>query len=119
MRGLGSVGARYAGRTGAPPIPIIFYAASREWADKKRGCDQEIPRRDHRGRRDRQQRPRKRPSASISKFTRQPIDLVKMTPPNRSEPALKPVAARMVDRCVMSSQKMLQSKLEPNKLVLK
>ena len=33
---------------------------------------------------------REKASASISKFTKQPIELVKATPPNRSEPVLKP-----------------------------
>ena len=55
--GLGSVGARYAAEL-ARTDPIIFYAASREWADKNAGGDQEIPRRARRIRRDRQQRPR-------------------------------------------------------------
>ena len=61
---------------------------------------------------------RDKASASISKFTKQPIDLVKMTPPNRSEPILKPEQLGWWIE-VMSSQKMLQSKLEPGKLVLK
>src|SRR5258707_4519976 len=114
--GLGSVGARYAVEL-ARTDPIIFYAASREWAEKnaapiKKFRDAiteaaELVNND-----------REKASASISKFTRQPIDLVKMTPPNRSEPALKPEQLGWWIE-VMSSQKMLQSKLEPNKLVLK
>src|SRR6267154_4527967 len=114
--GLGSVGARYAVEL-ARTDPIIFYAASREWAEKNAAAikkfrdtlaeSAEIVNND-----------REKASASISKFTRQPIDLVKMTPPNRSEPALKPEQLGWWIE-VMSSQKMLQSKLEPNKLVLK
>jgi NitT/TauT family transport system substrate-binding protein len=61
---------------------------------------------------------REKASTSIAKFTKQPIELVKATPPNRSEPALKPEQLGWWIE-VMSSQKMLQSKLEPNKLVLK
>jgi len=46
------------------------------------------------------------------------IDLVKATPPNRSEPALKAEQLSWwID--VMSSQKMLQTKLDLNKLMLK
>jgi NitT/TauT family transport system substrate-binding protein len=56
-------------------------------------------------------------SASISKFTRQPIELVKSTPPNRSEPVLKAdQLAWWID--IMSSQKMLQSKFDLNRLIL-
>ncbi len=55
--GLGSVGARYAAEL-ARTEPIIFYAASRDWAEKNPDTDQEIPRRDRRSRRDRQHRPR-------------------------------------------------------------
>jgi NitT/TauT family transport system substrate-binding protein len=114
--GLGSVGARYAVEL-ARTDPIIFYAASREWADKNAAAikkfrdaiteSAEIVNND-----------REKASTSISKFTKQPIDLVKMTPPNRSVPELKPEQLGWWIE-VMSSQKMLQSKLEPNKLVLK
>ena len=61
---------------------------------------------------------REKASNSIAKFTKQPIELVKATPPNRSEPVLKPEQlAWWVE--VMSTQKMLQSKLDTSKLVLK
>jgi len=60
---------------------------------------------------------RQKASALISKFTKQPLELVKATPPNQSEPVLKPEQlAWWID--VMSSQKMLQSKLDTSKLVL-
>ena len=112
--GLGSVGARYAVEL-ARTDPIIFYAASREWADKNAAAikkfrealaeSAEIVNND-----------REKASTSISKFTRQPLELVKATPPNRSEPVMKPEQlAWWID--VMSSQKMLQSKLDTTKLV--
>jgi NitT/TauT family transport system substrate-binding protein len=60
---------------------------------------------------------RDKASASISKFTKQPIELVKSTPPNRSEPVLKAdQLAWWID--IMSSQEMLQSKLNLNRLIL-
>lgn len=114
--GLGSVGARYAVEL-ARTEPIIFYAASREWAEKYADAIKKfraaiaeaapIVNND-----------REKTSASISKFTKQPIELVKATPPNRSEPILKPEQlAWWID--IMSSQKMLQSKLDLDKLILK
>jgi NitT/TauT family transport system substrate-binding protein len=114
--GLGTVGARYAAELGRTE-PIIFYAASREWAAKNpeivkkfRAAIAEaapIVNGD-----------REKASASISKFTKQPLELVKATPPNRSEPVLKPEQlAWWID--IMSSQKMLQSKLDLDKLILK
>ncbi len=56
--GLGTVGARY-GAELARTEPIIFYAASRDWAEKNSDSHQEIPRRDRGGRGDRQYRSRK------------------------------------------------------------
>ena len=114
--GLGAVGARYAVDL-ARTEPIIFYAASREWAEKNpdtirkfRAAIAEaapIVNND-----------REKASASIQKFTKQPIELVKATPPNRSEPILKAEQlAWWID--IMASQKMLQSKLDLNKLILK
>jgi NitT/TauT family transport system substrate-binding protein len=113
--GLGSVGARYAVEL-ARADPIIFYAASREWADKNAATIKKF--------RDAIAESaqivnsnREKASASISKFTKQPLELVTATPPNRSEPVLKPEQlAWWID--VMSSQKMLQSKLDTTKLVL-
>ena len=114
--GLGSVGARYAVEL-ARTDPIIFYAASREWADKNAAAIKKF--------RDAITESamivnddREKASNSISKFTKQPIELVKATPPNRSEPVLKPEQlAWWIE--VMSTQKMLQSKLDTSKLVLK
>ena len=60
---------------------------------------------------------REKASIAISKFTKQPIELVKATPPNKSEPTLTPEQlAWWIE--VMSSQNMLQSKLDTKKLVL-
>jgi NitT/TauT family transport system substrate-binding protein len=114
--GLGSVGARY-GAELARTEPIIFYAAARDWAEKNPDAVKKF--------RDAiadgaaiVNSDRDKASASISKFTKQPIDLVKATPPNRSEPALKAEQLSWwID--VMSSQKMLQTKLDLNKLMLK
>jgi NitT/TauT family transport system substrate-binding protein len=113
--GLGTVGARY-GAELARTEPIIFYAAARDWAEKNpetikkfRAAIAEgaaIVNAD-----------RDKASAAISKFNKQPIELVKSSPPNQSEPVLKPEQlAWWID--VMSSQKMLQTKLDLNKLIL-
>ena len=113
--GLGSIGARYALEL-ARTDPIIFYAASREWAEKNTATVKkfreaiaeaaQIVNTD-----------RDKASASIAKFTKQPLELVKANPPNQSEPTLKPEQlAWWIE--VMSSQKMLQSKLDTAKLVL-
>ncbi|MBR1247950.1 ABC transporter substrate-binding protein [Bradyrhizobium sp. AUGA SZCCT0169] len=114
--GLGSVGARYAAEL-ARTEPIIFYAASREWADKNAVAIKKF--------RDAIAESalivngdREKASASIAKFTKQPIELVKATPPNQSEPALKPEQLSWWIE-VMSSQRMLQSRLDTAKLVLK
>jgi NitT/TauT family transport system substrate-binding protein len=113
--GLGTVGARY-GAELARTEPIIFYVAARDWAEKNPAAVKKfraaiaesaaIVNAD-----------RDKASASIAKFTKQPIELVKATPPNQSEPALKAEQlAWWID--VMSSQKMLQTKLDLNKLIL-
>jgi NitT/TauT family transport system substrate-binding protein len=113
--GLGSIGARYAVEL-ARTDPIIFYAASREWAEKNTATVKkfreaiaeaaQIVNTD-----------RDKASASIAKFTKQPLELVKANPPNQSEPVIKPEQlAWWIE--VMSSQKMLQSKLDTTKLVL-
>jgi NitT/TauT family transport system substrate-binding protein len=112
--GLGSVGARYAVELGRTD-PIIFYATSRDWAEKNPAVVKKF--------RDAiaeaaaiVNSDREKASISIAKFTKQPLELVKSTPPNQSEPMLKPAQlAWWID--VMSSQKMLQSKLDTAKLV--
>jgi len=113
---IGTVGARYAAEL-ARTEPIIFYAAARDWAEKNpdtvkkfRAAISEsaaIVNSD-----------REKASVSISKFTKQPLDLVKANPPNQSEPGLKAEQlAWWID--VMSTQKMLQNKLDLDKLILK
>nr|WP_245315375.1 ABC transporter substrate-binding protein [Bradyrhizobium yuanmingense] len=113
--GLGSVGARYGAELGRTD-PIIFYAASRDWAEKNAAAVKKF--------RDSiaeaaiiVNSDREKASASIAKFTKQPLELVKATPPNQSEPNLKPQNLSWWIE-VMSSQKMLQSKLDTAKLVL-
>jgi NitT/TauT family transport system substrate-binding protein len=114
--GLGTVGARY-GAELARTEPIIFYAAARDWAEKNPDTIKKF--RDAiaegaaivNGDRD-------KASASIAKFTKQPLELVKASPPNQSEPALKAEQlAWWID--IMSSQKMLQTRVDLNKLMLK
>lgn len=114
--GLGGVGARYAEEL-ARTEPIIFYASARDWAEKNPDTIKKF--------RDAiaeaaviVNSDRDKASASISKFTKQPLDLVKASPPNKSEPALKAEQlAWWID--IMASQKMLQTKLDLNKLILK
>jgi NitT/TauT family transport system substrate-binding protein len=113
---LGTVAARY-GAELARTEPIIFYAAARDWAEKNPDTIKKF--------RDAiaeaaviVNADRDKASASISKFTKQPLELVKATPPNQSEPALKAEQlAWWIE--VMSSQKMLQTRLDLDKLILK
>lgn len=114
--GLGTIGARYAAELNRTE-PIIFYAASRDWAEKNpdvirkfRAAIAEaapIVNDD-----------REKSAASIAKFTKQSIELVKASAPNKSEPVLKAEQlAWWID--IMASQKMLQSKVDLNKVMLK
>jgi NitT/TauT family transport system substrate-binding protein len=114
--GLGSIGARYAAELNRTE-PIIFYAASRDWAEKNpdvirkfRAAIAEaapIVNDD-----------REKSAASIAKFTKQTVELVKASAPNKSEPVLKAEQlAWWID--IMASQKMLQSKVDLNKVMLK
>jgi NitT/TauT family transport system substrate-binding protein len=114
--GLGTIGARYAAELNRSE-PIIFYAASRDWAEKNpevikkfRAAIAEaapIVNND-----------REKSAASIAKFTKQTIELVKSSAPNKSEPVLKAEQlAWWID--IMASQKMLQSKVDLNKVMLK
>jgi NitT/TauT family transport system substrate-binding protein len=94
--GVGTVGARYAAEL-ARTDPIIFYAASREWADKNAADIKKF-------------RDAITEAAAIVnndrekavdldfQFTKQPIELVKATPPNRSEPDAEARAIGLVDR---------------------
>lgn len=114
--GTGYVGARY-GADLARTEPIIFYAASRDWAashaediKKFRAAIAEaavIVNTD-----------RDKAGAAISKFTKQPLDLVKLSPPNHSEPALKSdQLAWWIE--VMKQQSMLQTNPDLNRMILK
>jgi len=113
--GLGTVGARY-GAELARTEPIIFYAAARDWAEKNPDTIKKFRAAIAEGA-DIVNSDRDKASASIAKFTRQSIELVKASPPNRSEPALKAEQlAWWID--IMSSQKMLQTKVDLNRLML-
>ena len=113
---LGYVGARY-GAELARSEPIILYAAARDWAEKNPDTVREFRAAIAEGA-DIVNNDREKAWASIAKFTKQPIELVKASVPNRSEPALKAEQlAWWID--VMSSQKMLQTNLDLNKLILK
>jgi NitT/TauT family transport system substrate-binding protein len=114
--GSGSIGARYASELERTE-PIIFYAASREWAEKnpdtvrkfRAAIAEAAPIVNNE---------KDKTSAAIAKFTKQTIELVKASPPNKSEPVLKPEQlAWWID--VMSSQKMLETKLDLSRLILK
>jgi NitT/TauT family transport system substrate-binding protein len=113
--GLGTVGARY-GAELARTEPIIFYAAARDWAEKNPDAVKKFRAAIAEGA-DIVNSDRDKAWASVSKFTKQPIELVKATVPNRSEPGLKAEQLGWwID--IMSSQKMLQTKLDLNKLIL-
>ncbi len=113
--GLGTVGARY-GAELARTEPIIFYAAARDWAEQNPDAIKKF--------RDAiaegaaiVNSDRDKASASVAKFTKQPIELVKATVPNQSEPGLKAEQLSWWIE-IMSSQKMLQTKLDLNRLIL-
>jgi NitT/TauT family transport system substrate-binding protein len=114
--GTGHVGARYAAELSRTE-PIIFYAASRDWAEK----NPEAIRNFRAGIAEAAKivnADRDKASAAISKFTKQPLELVKMSPPNYSEPVLKSEQlAWWID--IMKQQNMLQSKVDLDKLMLK
>jgi NitT/TauT family transport system substrate-binding protein len=114
--GTGRVGARYAADL-ARTEPIIFYAASRDWAEKNPDAIRNfragiaeaaaIVNSD-----------RDKASAAIAKFTKQPLELVKLSAPNYSEPVLKSEQLKWwID--VMKQQNMLQSKVDLDQLMLK
>ena len=114
--GLGTIGARYAAELNRTE-PIIFYAASRDWAEK----NPEVIRKFRAAIAEAApivNNDREKSAASIAKFTKQTIELVKSSAPNKSEPALKAEQlAWWID--IMASQKMLQSKVDLNKVMLK
>ena len=97
--------------------PIIFYAAARDWAEK----NPEIIRKFREGVAEGAKiinSDREKASLAISKFTKQPLEIVKLNPPSYSEPAIKAQDfAWWVD--VMKQQKLMQGNLDLSKLVLK
>lgn len=114
--GTGSVAARYVAELNRTE-PIIFYAASRAWAEK----NPEVVKKFREGIAEGAKivnTDREKASASISKFTKQPLDLVKLNPPSYSQPALKASdLAWWVD--VMKQQKLLQGNIDLAKVMLK
>lgn len=113
--GLGTVGARYGAELGRTE-PIIFYATARDWAEKNPDAVKNFRAAIAEGAAIVNSDPDKA-AASIAKFTKQPLELVKSTPPNKADPALKPAQLGWwID--VMSAQKLLQSKLDLDRLVL-
>ncbi|MCQ8780062.1 hypothetical protein NQU49_26040, partial [Escherichia coli] len=78
--GVGQVGARYGAELNRTE-PIIFYAASRDWATKNPEAVTKFRTAIAEGAA-LVNADREKASASISKFTKQPIELVKANPPN-------------------------------------
>lgn len=114
--GVGQVGVRYAADLNRTE-PVIFYATSRDWAQKNAATLTKFRAAIAEGAKIVNE-DREKASTAISKFTKQPIELVKLNPPNYSEPELKPEQLGWwID--IMSSQRMLQSKLDLNKLIVK
>jgi NitT/TauT family transport system substrate-binding protein len=114
--GTGTVAFRYVSELSRTE-PVIIYAASRDWAEKnpevikkfREGIAEgaKIVNSDH-----------EKAWASISKFTKQPLDILKMYPPSFSEPALKQQDfVWWVD--VMKQQKLMQNNADLTKLILK
>ena len=97
--------------------PIIFYAAARDWAEK----NPEIIKKFREGIAEGAKivnSDREKASQAISKFTKQPLEIVKLNPPSYSEPAIKAQDFTWwVD--VMKQQKLMQGNLDLSKLVLK
>jgi len=113
--GSGTIGVRYALELNRSE-PIIFYASSREWAaghaatiTKFRAAISEaavVVNSD-----------REKASIAIARFTKQPLELVRISPPNKAEPALKGnQLSWWVD--VMGAQKMLQGSIDLKTVVL-
>lgn len=114
--GTGSVAFRYVQELNRSE-PIIFYAASRDWAEK----NPEVIRKFREGIAEGAKivnANREKASESISKFTKQPLDIVKLFPPAYSQPELKASdLAWWVD--VMKQQKLMQNNVDVAKLILK
>jgi NitT/TauT family transport system substrate-binding protein len=114
--GLGAVGVRYIAELNRTE-PVISYVASRAFIEKNPEAianfraaiaeGAEIVNND-----------RDKASDSISKFTKMPIDLVRMSRPSLAAPDLKPdQLVWWLD--VMKQQNLLQTTIDPAKIVLK
>jgi NitT/TauT family transport system substrate-binding protein len=97
--------------------PVIFYAASRDWAQK----NPEVVRKFREGITEAAKivnSDRDKAAASVSKFSKQPLELLKSFPLSFSNPELKTSdLAWWVD--VMKQQKLMQSNIDVAKLLLK
>ena len=97
--------------------PVIFYAASRDWAEKNRDVVKKFREGIAEGAKI-VNADRDKAAASIAKFSKQPLDLLKMFPTAFSNPELKTSElAWWVD--VMKQQKLMQNNVDLAKLILK
>jgi NitT/TauT family transport system substrate-binding protein len=114
--GVGYVGVRYAADLGRTE-PIISYVSTRTFAEGNpetianfRAAIAEAA--------DIVNSDRQAASVSIAQFTKQPLDIVKMNRPNLAAPDVKPDGFTWwLD--VMKQQNMLQTTIDPTKIVLK
>jgi len=114
--GIGTAGPRYAAELNRTD-PVIVYAASRDWAEKNAEAVKKFRAGIAEAAKIVNDDPEKAYS-SIVKFTKQPMELVRMNRPNQSDSSLKPEQfAWWVD--VMKQQKLLQGSPDLAKLVLK
>ena len=113
--GNGELGVRYVAELGRTDV-VISYVSSREFAEKNPDVIKAFRASVEEGAKI-VNTDRDKASAAISKFTKQPLELVKLNRPQISEPKLK---ANDFDWWleVMKSQDMLQGNLDPKKLVL-
>jgi NitT/TauT family transport system substrate-binding protein len=97
--------------------PVIFYAASRDWAEKNPETIRKFREGIAEGAKIVNSN-RDKAAESISKFSKQPLDILKMFPPAYSQPELKAAdLAWWVD--VMKQQKLMQNNVDVAKLILK
>ena len=114
--GTGYVAARYAAELNRTE-PIISYVASRGFAEKNAQAVAEFRAAIEEGAKI-VNSDRDKASEAISKFTKQPLDIVRMFRPSVSAPDLKPdQLVWWLD--VMTQQNLLQTEIEPAKIVLK
>jgi NitT/TauT family transport system substrate-binding protein len=113
--GVGEVAARYAAELNRTD-PIISYVATRSFAEQhpdvikafRESIAEAAPIVNS---------DREKVSAAVSKFTKMPIDLVRLNPPSHSEPALKGSDFKWWVE-TMKQQGMVQSDIDLSKLVL-